>query len=276
MGEENFTYSVSHKNALFIALDNYKNIHTVNQEWLDDQLASNTLPHIFVFGHEAAFKVFHADCLDDSLSARNTFWQSLSQAGVKTYFCGHDHFVDIARIDDGDGNEDNDLYQYLVGTGGGWLMSQYSNYNGENTPYSPNRIFHEMEFGYALVEVSGDGQHDCDVTITWKKRTWNSGISAYEYIGANSIQYSTCVSSNINTVQSNSYSIYPNPASEYINISGITGEVKIYNVMGIEMFSKKINDSEKINISSFQNGLYFLRNNNSIIKFEIIKDQSIK
>jgi hypothetical protein len=63
---------------------------------VDQELNSNSNNHLFVFGHEAAFKVFHADCLDDSVSARNTFWNSLKTAGARVYFCGHDHFLDAA------------------------------------------------------------------------------------------------------------------------------------------------------------------------------------
>jgi len=155
-GETNLTYSFTHKNAKMILLDDYKNIHKVNQPWLDQELNSNTSRHLFVFGHEAAFKVFHADCLDDSVSARNTFWNSMKSADVKVYFCGHDHFLDAALVNDGDGNMQNDIYQYVVGTGGGWLMTQYSNYNGDNGSFMPNRVFHEMEYGYSIVEINGD------------------------------------------------------------------------------------------------------------------------
>lgn len=168
-GEINLTYSFNYKNAMFVGLDNYVNIHKVNQSWLNEQLASNKQPHVFVFGHEAAFKVFHADCLDDYPTERNTFWKSLTDAGVKTYFCGHDHFFDATQIDDGDGNKDNDIFQCLVGSGGGWLMSKY-NYNGTNTPYNVNALYHKMEHGYLLVEISGETSTDLDVTITWKER----------------------------------------------------------------------------------------------------------
>jgi predicted phosphodiesterase len=169
-GEINLTYSFNYKNAMFVGLDNYVNIHKVNQSWLNEQLASNKQPHVFVFGHEAAFKVFHADCLDDFPTERNTFWKSLTDAGVKSYFCGHDHFFDATQIDDGDGNKDNDIYQCLVGGGGGWLMSKY-NYNGVNTPYKTNAIYHKMEHGYLLVEISGETSTDVDVTIAWKERS---------------------------------------------------------------------------------------------------------
>jgi hypothetical protein len=272
-GEENFTYSVSHKNALFIALDNYKNIHEVNQEWLDEQLASNRAPHVFVFGHEAAFKVFHEDCLDDSLNARNTFWQSLSQAGVKTYFCGHDHFLDVARIDDGDGNEDNDLYQYLVGTGGGWLMNKYSNYNGENTPYSPKRIFHEMEHGYALVEVSGETPIDNQVTITWKKRVWNTTTSANEYVAtSNVIQYLVnTLNTGIQSADERTGVLFPNPTAGFITLSGLKGQTVIYNLMGVEMWSGFIEGTKQVDVSSFQNGIYLLKNMHLVTKFMVVK-----
>ncbi|OFX87999.1 MAG: hypothetical protein A2W99_11430 [Bacteroidetes bacterium GWF2_33_16] len=173
-GETNQTYSFNHKNAFFIGLDNYINIHRVDQEWLNQQLENNSNPHVFVFGHEAAFKVFHSDCLDDFQTERDIFWKSLTDAGVRTYFCGHDHFFDVAQIDDGDGNSDNDIYQCVVGGGGGWLMSRY-NYNGANSNYLPNGLFHRMEHGYVLVEICGETLTDLDVTITWKER--NSNIS---------------------------------------------------------------------------------------------------
>ena len=168
-GETNLTYSFNHKNAFFIGLDTYVNIHKINQTWLNEQLTANKQPHIFVFGHEAAFKVFHSDCLDDFSTERNAFWSSLTNAGVKTYFCGHDHFFDVTQIDDGDGNTQNDIYQYVVGGGGGWLMSKY-NYNGVNAPYSIKGVYHQKAHGYVLVEISGETTNDLDVVLTWKER----------------------------------------------------------------------------------------------------------
>jgi hypothetical protein len=180
-GEQNLTYSFIHNNALCIGLDNYISIHHVNQAWLDRQLAANTLPHVFVFGHEPAFKVFHTDCLDEDSVSRNTFWQSLADARAKVYFCGHDHFYDVSRIDDGDGDTTDDLYQCLVGTGGGWLMTKF-NYNGANTPYKPEGIFHIEQHGYVVVEVSGEDTGDRGVTIIWKERVFDSADSTHKYV----------------------------------------------------------------------------------------------
>ncbi len=272
-GEKNLTYSVANKNALFLCLDNYVNIHKVNQEWLDQQLATNTAPNLFVFGHEAAFKVFHADCLDDSITARNTFWQSLTNADAKVYFCGHDHFLDVAKVDDNDGNTSNDLFQYLVGSGGGWLMDKYSNYNGENAPYSPTRIYHEMQHGYALVEISGEGPADCNVTITWKKLTWNSSFTTYEYQAtSNVIQYSSNAITGIpnNNEEPSKISVYPNPASDFINVSGFSGSTMIYNSMGRLMWFGEITDSTKISLEEFSSGVYVIRNKSSSARFLVI------
>ena len=177
-GETNLTYSFNHKNALFIGLDTYVNIHRVNQTWLDQELIVNQQPHVFVFGHEAAFKVFHSDCLDDYPSKRDVFWKSLTDGGVKTYFCGHDHFFDLTQIEDGDGNSENNIYQCVVGGGGGFLMPKYR-HNGENSSYLINAKYHNMEHGYVLVEVSGETSTDLDVKITWKERSVEGDIVKY-------------------------------------------------------------------------------------------------
>ncbi len=256
-GEENLTFSFKHKNALFIGMDDYVRIHTVNESWLKARLDSNTLPHVFVFGHEPAFKVFHSDCLDDSVTARNNFWNSLAAGNVKVYFCGHDHFLDASLIDDGDGKSSNDIYQYLVGTGGGWLMQQYSNYNGNNSSFSPSRLFHKMEHGYAVVEISGDGNNDLDVLITWKERTFNSSLSAYEYTASPYIIRYSANGNTLTKAEKNDSGIprdftlgqnYPNPfnPSTIINYSIPDGNgknegsgrhvaLKVYDILGREI-----------------------------------------
>jgi len=134
------------------------------------------LPHIFVFGHEPAFKAFHTDCLGEYPTERNAFWRSLTAAGARVYFSGHDHFFDLSRIDDGDGNAANDLYQIIVGTGGSTHFMPHSAYNGNNSPYSPVGMFYDADhYGYLLVEISGTGEQDLGVTMAWKQRVDGSG-----------------------------------------------------------------------------------------------------
>jgi predicted phosphodiesterase len=173
-GEKNLTYSFTHKNVLVIGLDQYVRLRRVNQAWLDVQLAANTQPHIFVFGHEPAFKTKHTACLDDYPDDRDVFWASIEKAGGRTYFCGHDHLYNHARVDD-DGEPSNDIHQYVAGTAGAPLRDWAGEYDGVNNDYKLENIYHASEFGYCLVEVNGP-----DVTITWFERVGPGKYKAKE------------------------------------------------------------------------------------------------
>ncbi len=165
-GEVNLTYSVAHKNVFFVGLDQYVNLHRVNQTWLNNQFAANTNPHIFVFGHEPAFAVQHSDCLDDYPTDRNTFWFSLRDAGCKVYACGHDHFYDHAAVDDGDANQANNVHQYIVGTAGAPLRYWSPPYTGNNGSMNVTQVQHVAQYGYVLVEVLDDTSYK----MSWYER----------------------------------------------------------------------------------------------------------
>lgn len=172
-GERYMTYSATHNNALIVALDQYAGTrhqlaHRLNQTWLDAKLRENTQPHVFVFGHEPAFRALHFDCLDAYPARRDAFWGSLTAAGARTYFCGHDHFYDHARIDDGDGDLDNDLHQFIVGTAGAYPYFWVPPYDGNNGDFTVEQVHHAEGYGYVLVEIDG-----LDVTATWMQRQDN-------------------------------------------------------------------------------------------------------
>jgi hypothetical protein len=164
-GEVNRTYAISHNNALILGLDTYVNPGRVNQPWIDSVLGANTLPHVFAFGHMPAFKANHTDCLDDYASQRDAFWTSLRNAGGRSYFCGHDHFYDRMRVGDGDADPNNDLHQLIVGGGGAPLTGGFA-YDGANTTWTPTPVYHDMQYGYTVVEVDGPA-----VTMTYFHRT---------------------------------------------------------------------------------------------------------
>jgi len=168
--EKYMTYAVTHKNAFIVSLDqyagiNHDDVHIVNQQWLDTQLAANTKPHIFITGHEPAFRALHSDCLDNRPAERDAFWESIRNAGGRTYLTGHDHFYDHARIDDGDGNPENDIHQYIIGTGGAYPYAWSPPYSGNNSYYTVEQLYHAENFGYVLVEVDG-----LNVTLIWMER----------------------------------------------------------------------------------------------------------
>jgi hypothetical protein len=175
VGEENITFSFEHRNVFMIGLDQYVTLRRVNQAWVDDQFEANTKPHVFAFGHEPAFKAQHSDCLDDYPANRNVFWESLEDVGARVYFCGHDHFYDHARIDDGDGDPENDLHQYIIGTAGAPLRSWSPPYDGLNSPYTVHQQYYSNQYGYVVVEIDG-----AEATLTWWERT-SPGV--YEAVG---------------------------------------------------------------------------------------------
>jgi len=67
-----------------------------------------------------------------------------------------------------------------------------------------------------------------------------------------------------------SFQSYPNPASGYLTISGLSGMTTIYNSLGIEMWSGELLTTETIDVSSFPNGVYFIRNNKTISRFVVL------
>jgi hypothetical protein len=172
-GEEHMTYAVVHRNALIVGLDQYGGrnhwlAHSVNQTWLDSELERNTRPHVFVFGHEPAFRTFHPDCLDAHPARRDAFWNSIAYAGGRTYFCGHDHYYDHALVDDGDGDPANDVHQLIVATAGAPFYEWAPPYAGDNGSFAVQQLLHTQRYGYILVDV--DGLH---VTLTWMERRDN-------------------------------------------------------------------------------------------------------
>ena len=194
-GEKNISYSFSIENVLIVALDTYINPHRINQAWLNQQFEGNNQQHVFVFAHEPAFSVRHDDCLDDYPDERNAFWNSLACEGGRIYFTGHDHSYNHARIGDGDENPDNDLHQFVVGTGGAPIKNWDGNYDGNNGHWKPEEVFHEENYGYVVVEIEGR-----NVTATWKHRTnpgsYVSGGDIFSYNSTSTTHFQDGVSPN--------------------------------------------------------------------------------
>lgn len=160
--EKDLTYSFTHNNAFIIGIDEYVKPHKVNQKWVDSQLKNNSQQHIFVFGHEPAFRVKHKDCLEVYPENRDDFWDSVGNAGCRVYFCGHDHFYDRASIQDDSGNK---VYQIIVGSGGAPLSDWDFSESKKNSKFEP-KYHNQGDYGYSLVTVDGD-----KVNIEWK--AWN-------------------------------------------------------------------------------------------------------
>jgi len=158
----NKTYTYLHRNALFISLHQCQIplacTEPLDQEWFEQQVATRTVPHVFVFGHYPAYSVDHADCLANFPEQRDAFWNTLAKSGSPVYFTGHDHFYNHAIVKAANGI---DVHQYVVGTAGAPLRDWDGTYN--EAAVIP--VSHASEYGYAVVDVD-----DFKVTIRFKKK----------------------------------------------------------------------------------------------------------
>ena len=172
-GEEKLTYSFSHKNAFVLGLDQFGGReHKINQAWLERELASNTKPHVFVFGHEPAFAVRHRDCLAFYPQDRDAFWDAIGKAGGRIYFCGHDHLYNRALIPDSAGNP---IRQIIGGTGGGRLVPWPGIY-AEDTRVK-GEYGNSDHHGYLLIALEGP-----TVTVAWKALDLKEGIGSWRIL----------------------------------------------------------------------------------------------
>ncbi len=267
--ELNITYSFEWGNLCFISLDQYVESHRINQAWLDEQLAANKKPVVFVAAHEPAFKLLHSNCMAAYPDERNSFWESLISAGVNIYFCGHDHFYDHAVIDDSDGNPDNDVHQVIVGTGS--ALHSDSEYNGDNGRWTPVCLFHEQANGYVLVEVN-----ESEVKLTWKHRVDRNVFED----GGDSFRFITLVAKAVSSVRNfQLFQNYSNPFNSTTTIRYLLAEktashrlsavcqveLSIYNLLGqkvVTVVSEKQpagNYTVEWDASDFPSGVYFYR-----------------
>lgn len=115
------------------------------------------------------------------------------------------------------------------------------------TSYLYPYISYEKYFPWLIVLRTADTNNSCGDTITKQILIKNPYYISPTGIGE---------------LEKSSFSIYPNPVSDFISInsnnSDITQiELKVFNNLGQVVFNKTINDSqEKINLSSLINGMY--------------------
>ncbi|MFH1050751.1 MAG: T9SS type A sorting domain-containing protein [bacterium] len=97
--------------------------------------------------------------------------------------------------------------------------------------------------------------------------TNNTYIYAGTDMGAFRIPVSEVIV-DVNEINTEShFSIYPNPASDFISISDINDKIQIYDIMGREVWIGIINDGMRIDVSGFSQGVYYIiSNKNQVTK----------
>lgn len=98
------TFTVIHKGAKFIGLDQYvgeKGEVNMDLAWLKAELDNNSTPFVFVYAHGPAFRVMkkrhHPFDFFNNQKQRDRFWGMLKDYQVPVYFCGHDHLYSRSR-----------------------------------------------------------------------------------------------------------------------------------------------------------------------------------
>jgi len=175
--EKGLTYSFTNQNGFFVGVDQFMPDYDdrLNQPWLDQQLAANILPHVFVYGHLPAVAVTEdLNSMAYYPLNRDAFWESLGDGGCQVYLCGHSHLYNRATITITDVYHKTSppITQLIAGGGGGplgpWDRNYYSyQKQGGQAPIDdvvlPTLENHlENQFGYAVVTIEGN-----QVSITY-------------------------------------------------------------------------------------------------------------
>ena len=120
------------------------------------------------------------------------------------------------------------------------------------------------------VVQSISNQTGSTVTVNWENVTSFTITSSLgdEAYGLDDIVLSSTLS--INDFTTTNVKIYPNPSSQFIQISNLNSKESytIFSILGNEIKNGVISDNGQIDIRNFTNGLYFLKfENGNTIKF---------
>jgi len=111
------TYSFDYKNAHFVVINQYYDgksdtgtdgdIPAPLFDWLADDLAANSKPFVFVFGHEPFVSIpdidngryrHKGDSLDAHPKNSHRFWKILRRYNVTAFICGHTHNLSLSKV----------------------------------------------------------------------------------------------------------------------------------------------------------------------------------
>jgi len=137
---------------------------TAPTTWLANDMAAaqargNT--HFFVFGHKPAYTYAYLantataagglDTAPGSVALRDAFWDVIEQYGA-TYFCGHEHILNVMQPRLGNATKPGTAYQVLVGSGG-------SPFDAKVNVVTKNPAT-DRSYGWATINVHQSGKVD--------------------------------------------------------------------------------------------------------------------
>jgi len=89
-----------------------------------------------------------------------------------------------------------------------------------------------------------------------------TGAMQYQAHTYNAINQNSTGLTDLNTI--GNMRVYPNPSNNRIYILGANESVSVSNMMGQKIFYKQ--EVKSIDISNWDNGIYFVKSGNSVVK----------
>lgn len=141
-----------------------------------------------------------------------------------------------------------------------------SNMNTELVlPQTNLQIYYKFNQGVANSNNAGI------TTLNDELNVYNGSLNNFTLNGLSSNWVgSTSLSTSDYNFNSKKVSLFPNPANDFIQISGLSNDenCKIFNQLGIEILNQKVSNLQKIDIHNLQNGVYCIKfENRNSIKF---------
>jgi hypothetical protein len=110
---------------------------------------------------------------------------------------------------------------------------------------------------------------------------YSIGVTGTSSLGCTKTQtitlvVSVCTGILNNTIESNDASVYPNPFTNEVTISGVNGPIEVINTLGQVVLTANVSEKETINTTNLAKGIYFIKVKNADTKstqtIKVIKD----
>ena len=114
----------------------------------------------------------------------------------------------------------------------------------------------DVYYGWVRVNINANGD------VTYKDY-------AYESTANTAIVAGAMPTASTNSVSLNSFNVFPNPCKDILNIQTDKeiSSIAIYTLNGQLILKEEIKNTNSVNVSKLSNSLYFVKVNNSFIKF---------
>lgn len=262
----NLYYAAKYGNAIFITLNSENPSNAAQLTWLQTTLAAAdadpTITWKIISFHKPLFNI--GDHAGEMNSYRSTWWKAFDDYGVDLLLNGHDHnyqrskpinlkvstSAPVAKYGSAPGEG---RCQIICGGAGATLYGK-----GSTSDAWAMNTFNET-YNYVYFDVQ-----DCKMVIT----AYNSSGSVLETLTLDKSTSPECLGTGIPETPEkfNPISIMPNPSEGSFTLLYSSelkggGLVKIYDMVGKEIFSEKINkyakDMEfKFDLSKYPKGIY--------------------